>query len=131
MLRGVKKVLVVDNASGLVDELTLRVSSVGYAAICATDCEEAARMIVADAPDLVVAGVAAPEMEGPYIINRLHEAAPALPVILVAPEGAQRPENDLNCFEMLCEPYAPVKLETAIDRAVGLDNDESGDYVKA
>jgi len=118
-LRTAKKVLVVDNGVAVGDQLTWRISGSGMAAVCAADCDEAVQQIQLDPFDLIVAAVGTPGIEAAYTVGRLRAAAPLVPVILVAAQGAVQPGEHLDCFGVLVEPFSPERLELMIQQALG------------
>lgn len=65
-----KKILIIEDYKNIVEILTMRLSSMGYAVISAKDGQEGLTLARKEKPDLIVLDVTLPKMNG-YKISRL------------------------------------------------------------
>lgn len=89
-----KLILVVDDEPVIREVLTALFSGEGYAVQTAGDGLAALEMAAAALPDLVIADIIMPRLDGWGLLSRLREQHPGVPVILLsatfrgnAPEG--------------------------------------------
>ena len=131
VLAETRNVLVVDNSVGtLGEQLAWIISGNGQAALYAPDCDKAIELLDCEEVDLIVAGVDEPDLEGPYVMHTLARVAPLTPVILVIPEGAQPPDDPVDCFAMVSQPFSHEQLEMLIEQSLG-GEDGQHDHVNA
>ncbi len=65
-----KKILIIEDYNNIVEVLTMRLSSMGYAVISAKDGQEGLTLARKEKPDLIVLDVTLPKING-YKISRL------------------------------------------------------------
>jgi len=76
-------ILVVDDDADACESLTNALRQSGYAVESARDGFEALERLARSAPDLVLTDLRMPGMSGLELIQKIHEAKPGAPVILV------------------------------------------------
>lgn len=77
-------VLVVDDERHIVALLTELLEDEGYHVMSAYDGVDALELVRAHAPDLVLADIMMPRMDGLALLNSLHESNAVLPVVLMS-----------------------------------------------
>ena len=84
-MRGVPRILVVDDNPMNVDILRARLAANGYEIVTAADGEAALAAVARDAPDLVLLDVMMPKLDGVEVCRRLRAdpRVPFVPIILV------------------------------------------------
>jgi len=84
-MRDPARILVVDDIADNVEILRMRLESLGYEVVVATDGEQALDVVKADPPDLVLLDIMMPRIDGLEVVRRLKADAslPFIPVVLV------------------------------------------------
>jgi DNA-binding NtrC family response regulator len=77
-------VLVVDDERHIVNLLRDLLEDEGYTVLSASDGEKALQVMDRQMPDLVVADVMMPRMDGPNLVHAIHAQYKNLPVILMS-----------------------------------------------
>jgi DNA-binding NtrC family response regulator len=115
------KVLIVDDARGVVESLAAIFSQRGYLTKSARSAEDALRLIVQWAPDFAVLDVMLPGMDGINLAIALKEICPNCKVLLFS--GCAETEDLLvqansngHYFEILAKPVNPRFLLEAAAR---------------
>jgi two-component system response regulator MprA len=80
----VKQILVVDDEPVIRDVLTALFTGEGYAVLTADDGLAALDVMATACPDLVIADIIMPRLDGWGLLARLRERHPAAPVILLS-----------------------------------------------
>lgn len=91
-MRDPARILVVDDVADNVEILRMRLDSLGYEVIVATDGEEALATVAADPPDLVLLDVMMPKVDGLEVVRRLKAdtSLPFIPVVLVTAKATPK-----------------------------------------
>jgi DNA-binding NtrC family response regulator len=79
----IARVLVVDDERSVAETLRDAVIDLGYAVCVANDGLEALQLVPRYQPDVVLLDLAMPQMAGDAVLERLREADPGMPVIIV------------------------------------------------
>ncbi|HKP56259.1 MAG TPA: EAL domain-containing protein [Polyangiales bacterium] len=115
------RVLVVDDEPDMRHLMTRMLLGAGYDVRCASDGEEALRLLDIESVDLVVTDLAMPRADGLTVLRRIRERNEELPVLLVAGE----PTTDsairavrYRATEYLPKPFDPDTLVEAVRRAL-------------
>lgn len=119
-----KRILVVDDEPDVRELVVYRLRRSGYDVREAKNGEEALQMAIADAPDLVVADVMMPRIDGFELTRRLrdHEATSRVPVILLT---AKTQEADVSqgftagADDYLKKPFSPDELVARVRAVLG------------
>ncbi len=88
-VRGVTKILIVEDESNMVAGLRDNFEYEGYQVITAADGVEGLERALADSPDLVVLDVMMPRMSGLDVCKRLKARRPSIPVIMLTARGQE------------------------------------------
>ena len=115
------RILVVDDEpasrTGLKDLLTIW----GYEAVAAADGQEALQRSAAWKPDLVIADLVMPGLDGMGLLTRLRRDYPTTAVILLTGQGsidsAVRAIKE-GAYDYLTKPVDPTRLQLILDRAL-------------
>lgn len=123
-----KRVLVVDDERVIADTLATILRGSGYEAIAAYNAEDGLRQCAAVTPQLVLADVVMPGMNGVEMAVHIQDRYPACKIVLIS---GQASISDLledarrrgYCFELLAKPIHPedllAKLATIPSAAAG------------
>ena len=115
------RILVVDDEpasrTGLKDLLTIW----GYEAVAAADGQEALQRSAAWKPDLVIADLVMPGLDGMGLLTKLKRDYPTTAVILLTGQGsidsAVRAIKE-GAYDYLTKPVDPTRLQLILDRAL-------------
>jgi len=115
------RILVVDDEpasrTGLKDLLTIW----GYEAAAASDGQEALQRSAAWTPDLVIADLVMPGLDGIGLLDKMKRDFPTTPVILLTGQGsidsAVRAIKE-GAYDYLTKPVDPTRLQLVLDRAL-------------
>ncbi len=135
-------ILTVDDDTGLLRLLTLRLQSVGYRVATAASGKEALARIALARPRAVITDLRMEGMDGMALFERIHSQDPALPVIVLTahgsiPDAVQATQQGV--YGYLTKPFDTGELIQLLARAVAQPgaaetaNDEAwrGDIVTA
>ena len=78
------RVLIIDDHSGIRDLLLTVLQSQGHEACAATDGVDGLQRFLSDRPDLVVADLKMPEMDGLEVVRTLRREHPGVPIIAMS-----------------------------------------------
>lgn len=87
------QILVVDDEPVIRDVLAALFASEGYVVRTAPDGLAALEALTAESPDLVIADIIMPRLDGWGLLARLHEQHPGIPVILLSATFRGRPPD--------------------------------------
>jgi DNA-binding NtrC family response regulator len=115
------RILVVDDEpasrSGLQELLTLW----GYEAAAAADGQEALELAGSSTPDLVIADLVMPGIDGLELLSRLRRDVPTTAVVFLTGQGsietAVQAIKD-GAYDYLTKPVDPTRLQLLLDRAL-------------
>lgn len=115
------RILVVDDSDNIRNVLQMNFEWLGYEVVCATDGEEALRLVAEEPPDLIILDVMMPRFNG-YQVCRSLKADPRLkdiPVIFLTAKDQKEDRfwgKDCGADEYLTKPFSAAKLERVIER---------------
>lgn len=91
-MRDPARILVVDDVADNVEILRMRLDSLGYEVVVATDGEEALAAVKADPPDLILLDIMMPRIDGLEVVRRLKAdtSLPFIPVVLVTAKATPK-----------------------------------------
>src|SRR3954471_21737686 len=91
-MRNPARILVVDDIADNVEILRMRLESLGYEVVVATDGEQALEKVKADLPDLVLLDIMMPKIDGLEVVRRIKAdtSLPFIPVILVTAKATPK-----------------------------------------
>lgn len=119
---GLNSVLVVDDSPTMRMLIVFSLSRyVGCTVEHAGNGVEALEVIARNKPDLMVADINMPEMNGLELIKKVREIHPkaALPIVVITTEGSDediRKGFQAGATEYLVKPFQPHKLHAIVDR---------------
>lgn len=114
--RSRRTVLVVDDEAGLRDLIAEALSDAGYIVCTASDGLEALEAVERESPDLVLADVRMPRLDGVSLLERLSQGGHNLPVILMS---AYWTGTELSGAPFVSKPFDITYLLEIVAR--GLD----------
>ena len=91
-MRNPARILVVDDVPDNVEILRMRLTSLGYEVIAASDGEEALEVVARELPDLVLLDIMMPKIDGLEVVRRMKADASLsfIPVILVTAKATPK-----------------------------------------
>ena len=117
------RVLVVDDDSGLLDLIEMRLVAGGYAVSCAASGEEALARFRAERPRAVISDLRMDGMDGHALFAHLHAEAPTVPVIILTAHGTI-PEavaaTQRGVFGFLTKPFDGRELLAKVAEAMAI-----------
>jgi CheY-like chemotaxis protein len=113
-----RSILVVDDDHDVAKVLADLLTEEGYRVRCAGDGQAALRAIARDPPDLVLADVEMPHLDGVTLAEQVWLRGGGIPVVLLS---AVSPEVDLPGVQFLAKPFELDALLRLIGRALGPD----------
>jgi two-component system, NtrC family, response regulator AtoC len=115
------RVLVVDDDPASRDLLRKVLATEGHQVVTAADGREALAELARQPADLVVSDIRMPDLDGVQLLERMREAAPRVPVILVTAfgdvEGAVEAIRR-GAFDYLAKPYDVDAIRLVVRRAL-------------
>lgn len=121
-MQGLNNVLIVDDSPTMRMLIVFALSKyVGCSVEQASNGLEALEIIERRKPDMVVADINMPEMNGLELIAKVRETHPkaSLPIIVITTEGSDddiRRGFQAGATEYLVKPFQPHKLHAIVDR---------------
>ena len=91
-MRDPARILVVDDVADNVEILRMRLTSLGYEVVVASDGEEALAAVAKELPDLVLLDIMMPKIDGLEVVRRMKAdpSLPFIPVILVTAKATPK-----------------------------------------
>lgn len=115
------KILLVDDDTGLLKLLSIRLKSSGYEIETATNARHALARLAAFQPHLVITDLRMGDMDGLALFDRIHQQYPSLPVILLTAHGTIAGAVDATrkgIFSYLTKPFDSQQLLKEINQAL-------------
>jgi DNA-binding NtrC family response regulator len=116
-----KRVLVVDDDPGVVDELVETLRERGYVARGTVSAAEALDIVTVEGVDLVVADVVMPEMRGDELLRRIHAQRSDQLVVLMTAFGSIEQgvaAIQSGACDFIAKPFSSDQLLVAVERAL-------------
>lgn len=114
-------ILVADDQEAVREICTSVAGALGYRVTNAASGREALRMLDEDVPDVLVCDVRLPDIGGVDLMKRLHQAHPALPVLLTTAYGTVAMAVEamkLGAFDYLTKPFELEEMKLLLQAAV-------------
>lgn len=111
------RVLVIEDEPGIVDFLERGLRSYGFEVESATDGERGAERALGEPFDLVVLDMMLPRRSGREVLDEVHEARPALPVIILTARGEVEDRVnglDAGAIDYITKPFSLSELAARI-----------------
>jgi DNA-binding NtrC family response regulator len=119
------RILIVDDDAGQRAVLVSMLSDGSFETQVASDGQEALERLAAFRPDVIVADLIMPRMDGFELLRQLKERGDLTPAIALTAFGsidkALSVVHDLNAFWFLEKPVEPRAFKTLLERAISLN----------
>jgi DNA-binding response OmpR family regulator len=115
------KILVIDDDRIILEMLNLALSKADYLVVSANDGEEGLRLFREQKPDLVIADIAMPGIDGYQVITQIREADKDTPVIILTAheQSVMRAyAEELGANKYLTKPVTPRVLVEHIKQLI-------------
>lgn len=114
-------ILLVDDDTGMMDLLAMRLEAANYATVCAESGARALALMEDKLPDLVMTDLRMEDMDGMALFERIHQRWPSIPVIMLTAHGSiaeavQATQKGLYSF--LTKPVDKDELLTTLGKAL-------------
>jgi len=124
-------VLVVDDERLIADTMTEILKRSGFRASCAYDGQAALEMALKITPDVVLADVVLPQMNGVQLAIELRKSLPSAEVILLSGQAGiteivERGSREGYTFELISKPVHPEKLLQHLRKMRGDEDPRAG-----
>ena len=133
-----RKILVVDDDTGLLRLLSIRLRAYGFDVQTAESAEQALSTLPAFQPDVVVTDMRMPGMDGMGLFRQIHSRFPTLPIIILTAHGSIPDAVEATregVFSFLTKPFDSQKLlaeiKLALEVSTGtetIDNEDAEDH---
>jgi two-component system, OmpR family, alkaline phosphatase synthesis response regulator PhoP len=115
-----KKVLVADDESHILNVVSLKLKNAGFEVVCAHDGIEALALVQSERPDLLITDYHMPGLTGLELCQKLREieAHRGMPAIMLSARGYHLNEVELRqtgISQMISKPFSPRQLLTAVN----------------
>ncbi len=117
------QVLVVDDDADLLRLLSMRLAAAGYRVSGVDSAERALASLALERPQLVISDVQLPGMDGLQLFQRIRDAHPALPVILLTAHGSipdAVAATAQGVFTYLTKPFDGKQLLEEVAKALAV-----------
>lgn len=124
-----KKILIVDDESEILDILQSRFDAKGYRVVRAVDGDSALKQTRAEQPDIVLMDVTMPEPNG-YMVCRTikdSEDLKAIPVVLLTGRNSDSDRfwgEESGADAYMTKPYELAELMRVVEGFIGLPDEE-------
>ncbi|MBA3032559.1 MAG: response regulator [Gammaproteobacteria bacterium] len=121
--KAMARILVVDDDPDLLDLISMRLTSAGYAVALAASGVEALAIFRAERPRVVVTDLRMDGMDGHALFERLHAEAPSVPVIILTAHGTipdAVAATQRGVFSFLTKPFDGRELLARVADAITL-----------
>ena len=117
------KILVADDSSTVRRLVAARLAADGYEVIEAEDGDEALRLALSEAPDLIVLDKVMPKLDGFEVVRilREREETRTLPIIMLTERSGEDDVLDglgIGVDEYMPKPFSPRELSLRVQRAL-------------
>lgn len=121
-----ERVMVVDDDPSILALVTALLRSANYEATGTMDAVEALRLVVEDAPDLIVLDMRMPVMDGWQFSRELKERGISLPiVVMTAAQDARAWAREIGAVGYVGKPFDIDRLLDEVERALEKNGDSS------
>ncbi len=115
-------VLIIDDDRLTRWSISMVLGRAGYRVEEAASGEEGLSKLATVRPDVVLADIALPDMDGYNVLRAIHTRHPALPVVLMSADATAAMAREAlhqGAFAWLDKPCDPTELEAVLARAAG------------
>lgn len=114
------KIMIVEDKRELSELLKYIFEQFGYRVMLAGDGKEGLKLLENDMPDIIVADIMMPEMDGYTFVTRLEEKENTknIPVVIMTAKGQTRElfEYKKNVSGFIEKPFQPEELKAIIEK---------------
>ena len=120
-----EKILIVDDNARNIEFFrdSLLVPS-GYAALCATDGEEALHLALTQKPDLILLDLQMPKLDGLSTLKKMLEIDPDANIIMCSALGQQQlivQAIQLGAKDFIVKPFRPERVIGSIKKSLNIE----------
>jgi DNA-binding NtrC family response regulator len=117
-----ERILILDDDPEMIETCRRILTSAGYECLCTTDPREGLALLETESPDLLMADLRMPGMDGLALLRRAREVDTQRPVMMIT--GFATIESAVaavraGAFDYLAKPFSLEQLRLAVDRALG------------
>ena len=115
------KILVIDDEPTLRESLQIALSASGYEVRTARSGEEGWDLFQRESPDLVLLDHWLPGINGDQVLQRMKEANPEIPVIIMTAQGSVElavQSMKMGAFDFLVKPFELDQVETLVQKGL-------------
>ncbi len=115
------KILIVDDEVSVRDSLQNWLKDIGYQVITASNGNEALHMTQKEKPDIVIADLVLPGMDGIELTKRIKELSPDIPVIIITAYGSITTAIAAikeGAYDYIEKPFCPERVELLVQKLV-------------
>lgn len=120
-MRDTPRLLLIEDDQGLADALSSVLTAEGYSLAHASRGDEGLKLGCSEEFDAVLTDLRLPGLGGLEVVQRLHEAAPTLPILLMTAHGTTETAiqaTKLGAFDYLLKPFEMEVLLALLAKAV-------------
>ena len=122
--RTVKKIVIADDESHILQVLALKLGKAGYEVITAMDGEEAFELIQSELPDAVITDMQMPKLTGLELCHMLRQlpATREIPVVMLTARGYALKTVETEAAgirHILSKPFSPRQIVEIVEQLVG------------
>jgi DNA-binding response OmpR family regulator len=118
------KILVVDDDSGVLEPIRLKMAGAGFSVVTAEDGVEALALIASGRPDLVILDVGLPGLSGIEVLNRvkrdLNPQVAATPIIIMTAAPEEAVGRCAGCSYFMSKPFSLREMLGKVREILGL-----------
>lgn len=114
-------ILLVDDDTGMMDLLSMRLQSAQYRTVCAESGARALALMEDKLPDLVMTDLRMEEMDGLALFEKIHQRWPSIPVIMLTAHGSISEAvnaTQKGLYSFLTKPVDKDELLTTLGKAL-------------
>jgi two-component system, OmpR family, alkaline phosphatase synthesis response regulator PhoP len=118
-----KKILVADDESHILNVVSLKLRNAGFEVICASDGQEALEMAQSEHPDLLITDYHMPQLSGLELCQKLKQdpGTAKIPAIMLTARGYHLDLKDTEqsgICRMLSKPFSPRHLLSTVNEVL-------------
>ena len=109
-----KHVLIVEDDSGLLKILRIRLELAGYKVLTAQDGQEAMKLINSNKPDILLLDLLMPVMDGFEVLKKLRVSSHIPVIVLSANRDLEENALELGASVFIAKPFDPDRIAVKV-----------------